>query len=359
MSQLTKVSIGIKESYFGYRVSFNTDGSIAIIGAPGENHFTGAVYIYSNVNGVWTQIARLASGEPNSYFGVSASLSADGTVALIGAYNENSGTGAAYIYQLISGTWTQIARLADGGVGSYFGYSSSLSSDGKIVAIGAYGENHAKGAVHIYQNIEDTWTKTEHLVNKVTLTQFGFSVSLSADGKTLIVGAYRENNFTGAAYIYQNSAGTWTQTARLAGEIDDASFGYRVSLSADGSIAVIGVPAEIKNTGAVYVYQNIAGVWTQTAKLTNDVAGSYFGSSVALSLDSKTIAIGASAKDAYTGAAYIYRYTDNTWKQTYEKASDKTDGMLGFDVALNKDGTVTAIGATREDDCEGAVYILS
>jgi hypothetical protein len=152
---------------------------------------------------------------------------------------------------------------------------------------------------------------------------FGYSVALSADGQTACIGA--ENNNTaggtdaGAAYLFTQIGGVWTQQAKLTaadGAADDY-FGINVALSGDGQTACIGSSnsdtAGGEDAGSAYIFTQTAGVWTQQAKLTaaDGVAYDYFGQSVALSANGLIACIGAYMDDApggtNTGSAYIFK----------------------------------------------------
>jgi hypothetical protein len=350
---------GAANSQFGYSIALSSDGTIALIGASYENSFTGATYIYQNVSGTWTKIARVTSGVAYSYFGWSVSLSLDGTIALIGAYSEHSYTGAAYIYQNVAGTWTQIARVTSGVVNSYFGYSVALSSDGTIVLIGAITENSNTGAAYLYQNVAGTWTQIARVTSGVASSNFGFCVVINSDGTIALIGAYSENSNTGAAYIYQNVSGTWTKIARVTSGVANSRFGMSVSLSSDGTIALIGAFYENSYTGAAYIYQNVAGTWTQITRLVGSAAGSQFGYSVSLSSDGTIAAIGAYGENSYTGAAYIYQKVSGTWTQISRLINGVAGSYFGASTALNSAGSVAAIGATSALSGAGAVYIAT
>ena len=86
--------------YFGIAVSISSDGSRVIVGASYKNSNTGAAYIFSRSGTTWTQEAKLEASDKvtNDHFGWSASISSDGSRAIVGAYVKNSYTGAAYIY---------------------------------------------------------------------------------------------------------------------------------------------------------------------------------------------------------------------------------------------------------------------
>ncbi|HKM87349.1 MAG TPA: hypothetical protein VJX48_01975, partial [Xanthobacteraceae bacterium] len=95
----------------------------------------------------------------------------------------------------------------------------------------------------------------------------GYSVALSADGTTAIVGGPDDNADIGAAWVFTRSGGVWTQQGSklVAGDAAGTSveFGYSVALSADGNTAIIGGPADNGSIGAAWVFTRSGGVWTQ------------------------------------------------------------------------------------------------
>ena len=155
-----------------------------------------------------------------------------------------------------------------------------------------------------------------------TSDDFGCSVSVSGDGNTMLIGACGKtlgaNEYQGAAYVFVHSGTAWSQQARLTasdGAYNDA-FGYSVSLSSDGNTALVGAPGKTIGTnleqGGAYVFTRSGTVWTQQTGLTasNGATGDSFGDSVSLSSDGNTFLIGAYQKTIGTnfeqGAAYVF-----------------------------------------------------
>ena len=142
----------------GKSISLSADGSVIAIGASsndGKGTSSGHVRIYKNNNGSWQQIGNDIDGEAKSdYLGQAISLSADGSVIALGAqYNDGNGSfsGHVRIYKNNNGSWQQIGSDIDGEAArDYFGRAVSLSSDGSVVAIGAYandGNGNISGTV--------------------------------------------------------------------------------------------------------------------------------------------------------------------------------------------------------------------
>jgi MYXO-CTERM domain-containing protein len=152
--------------------------------------------------------------------------------------------------------------------------------------------------------------------------QFGYSVSLSADGSRALIGAAggdtTRGSDTGSAYVFVRSGSTWSQEAKL--EASDGAwgdgFGYSVSLSVDGSRALIGAhyDATTRGTdaGSAYVFVRSGSTWSQEAKLEASDGEDYdqFGTSVSLSADGSRALVGADFHDTTrgrnAGSAYVF-----------------------------------------------------
>jgi hypothetical protein len=229
-----------------------------------------------------TQLAELiaSDGASDDQFGTAVALSADGNTALVGAI-AHSGAGSAYIFTLSAGTWSQTGELipSDGAAGDQFGFSVALSSDGTTALVGARAHtvsaNVGQGAAYVFTLSGETWTQTLELTaaDGVAGDMFGGSVALSGTGTTALVGAYLHaiagNVAQGSAYAFTLSAGSWSQTQELTASDGAASahFGYSVALSDDGSTAAVGAPSTIAD-GTAYEFTVSAGSWPQAQEMT-------------------------------------------------------------------------------------------
>ena len=181
------------------------------------------IFVYPKNDIIGTEIAQQIGSDidgeaDEDWFGYSVSLSADGKVLAIGArYNDgnSSDLGHVRVYENSNGIWTQIGADIDGeAVNDQSGFSVSLSADGKVVAIGARsndGNGSDSGHVRVYENSNGTWTQVGTDIDaEASLDQSGFSVSLSADGKVVAIGA-RYNNGNGSdsghVRVYENNDG--------------------------------------------------------------------------------------------------------------------------------------------------------
>ena len=144
------------------------------------------------------------------YSGLSVSLSADGTTVAIGAYgnfDNGDASGHVRVYTVVGSEWQQIGQDIDGEAAfDSSGTSVSLSADGTTVAIGALlndGNGNDSGHVRIY-HLDDSgssssWVQVGNDIDGVAVGDLsGWSVSLSADGKFVAVGS-RDNDDNGAS----------------------------------------------------------------------------------------------------------------------------------------------------------------
>jgi uncharacterized protein (TIGR03437 family) len=242
----------------GTSVALSSDGNTAIVGGPLDNTGAGAAWVYTRSGGVWTQQGGKlvgSDGYGSSEQGASVALSSDGTTAIVGGPNPttqevpsaNSGTGAAWVYTRSGGVWAQQGGklVGTGAVGPYEseGYSVALSSDGNTALVGGPNENRGAGAVWMYTRSGGVWTQHgSKLVGTGAAGPYeseGSSVALSSDGNTALVGGPSENNETGAAWVFVNSR-TAPVTRTITGVVNGASFTAGGAVSPGSWVAIFG-----------------------------------------------------------------------------------------------------------------------
>jgi hypothetical protein len=247
--------------HFGNSVALSADGDTALIGGNGDNGFVGAAWAFTRSGGVWTQqgpklTANDETGGGN--FGYSVALSADGDTALIGGPVDNSDVGAAWAFTRSGGAWTQQGPklTANDKIGAgNFGNSVALSADGNTAVIGGPVDNGGAGAAWAFTRFGGVWIQQGTKLTGSGETgagRFGWSVALSADGNTAVIGGNGDNGFVGAAWAFTRSGGVWTQQGpKLTAndETGNGQFGYSVALSADGNTALIGGLFDNGNVG--------------------------------------------------------------------------------------------------------------
>ena len=280
----------------GHSVSLSSDGLLVAIGAiyniGNGASGTGQVRIYENQDGTWIQIGQDIDGEAEGdNFGMSVSMNFNGSIVAIGApYNDGNGSDAGHvrIYENQDGTWIQVGEDIDGEASAdYSGWSSCLSSNGSVVAIGGFynnGNGNNSGHVRIYENQNGNWIQIgQDIDGEATFDASGYSVSLSSDGLVVAIGAIKNDgngNESGHVRIYENQNGTWIQTVTdIDGETTLDESGYSVSLNSDGSVVAIGSPYNNgSGTGAGHVrVYGLPGAQIVTNDVTNITTTSAIG----------------------------------------------------------------------------------
>ncbi len=314
----------------GYSVSLSPDGSTVAIGATRNDEngdASGHVRIYENINNVWMQIGDDIDGEAAfDGLGNSVSLSLDGSIIAIsspGSSVNGDGSGQVRVYKNINNVWTQVGGDINGEMADDFsGWSVSLSIDGSIVAISAplnNGNGVRSGHVRVFKNINSVWTQVgTDIDGEAEQDRSGYSLSLSADGSIVAIGANRNDGFgpnSGHVRVYKNIDNVWIQAGGdIEGEADGDRSGESVSLSADGSIVAIGSlrndGSNGLNSGHVRVYQNINNVWIQAGTdIDGEASGDGSGEHISLSADGSIVAISASSNSgnaAFSGQVRVY-----------------------------------------------------
>ena len=245
----------------GESLSISDDGLTVAIGRVGQTGDRGStrVYRYDASSQTWLQLGASLNGENfGDKSGWSVSLSSDGNTLAIGAiYNDGNGDRSGhtrvYRYDTSASSWVKLGTDIDGdGPAKLAGYSVSLTDDGSTVAIGAIwaddgGGNSGQTRVYSFNTSSFRWEQVGNDIDGEALNDnSGNSVSISGDGNTLVIGAYKNNDGQWDAghariYEYDASSATWIQLgADIDGEIQYGYSGYSVSISADGSTVAVG-----------------------------------------------------------------------------------------------------------------------
>jgi hypothetical protein len=308
-----------------------------------------------------------AAGSANQ--GRSVSLSADGNTAIVGGDSDSSlfGVGAAWVFVRTGGEWHQRgSKLVGTGYsgGAHQGRSVSLSAHGNTAIVGGPVDDGSTGAAWVFAKTNDVWTQQgAKLVGSGarSWTYMGTSVSLSADGNTAIVGGDGDSGNVGAAWVFTRQNDVWSQQGPKlvgTGAVGDAYQGVSVSVSGDGSTAIVGGKGDSGFAGAAWVFIRKDGQWSQQGpKLVGSgaVGKAYQGCSVSLSAKGDTALVGGaldslSGSNA-TGAAWVFVRTDGVWKQEGGKlvgTGGATGSMQGFSVSLSSDGKTAVVGGVSD-----------
>jgi uncharacterized protein (TIGR03437 family) len=312
--------------------------------------------VWTRSGGVWTQQGGKLVGAGvvggGAAQGFSVALSADGNTAIVGGPWDNpfvtpsytyASVGAAWVWTRSAGVWTQQgSKLADaGGRGAQQGYSVALSGDGSTAIVGGPGAN----AVWVYTRSAGVWTQQRELAGADAnpYAGQGASVALSADGNTVVVGGYSNSNSNNAvaAWVFTRSGGVWTQQGSM--PVRSGA----VALSVDGNTAIVG------GSAGASVYTRSGSVWAQQGSIPVGTGA------VALSADGNTAIVG----DDGVSGGYLYgvggarEWTRSAGVWTHQDGELVGAGAVGNEVlegssvALSGDGSTVIMGGP-DDNCD-------
>ncbi len=342
--------------WFGHAV--DVSGDTLVVGAYQEDgpadvaDDTGAVYVFTEVGGAWTQEAylRASNADAQDRFGSAVAISGD--VLVVGAFSEDGGSagvngdessnsadtsGAVYVFRRAGTAWTQEAYLKASNPDDFDQFGVAVDVDGDTIVVGAIAESSdapgvngdqnnddapAAGAAYVFTFDGTAWSQEAYLKasNPGQTDYFGLSVAISGD--TIVVGAFWEDggstgvdgpqndagNNTGAAYVFERQGTTWAQDAYLKASNTGNGDEFGTDVAIDGDTIVVGALREASDAtgvdgdgadnsdggaGAAYVFERGVGGWSQAAYLkgwNTPRALDWFGQTVAVSGDRVVVA---------------------------------------------------------------------
>jgi len=352
-----------KDPQFGRSVSISGDGNTTIVSGDGSGQGIGAAWIFARSSDSWRQDFKLdpPDGYRNGGFGHSVAISEDGNTIIVGASSQSVEVwkNSAYIFIRNHNIWTQQAKIPHpkpSDHAMYFGWSVSISGDGNTVIVGAPSAYNGGGAgsAYIFTRSGNSWSQQRRIQasDAQPLDRFGNSVSISGDGKTVIVGAspVHVGGTAGSAYIFTRSGDSWSQQRKI--QASDTQpldkFGNSVSISGDGNTVIVSRGFNRDHPSgplAAYIFTRSDDSWLERAKLqdTSMNVQSGFGSSVSISSDGNTAIVGApgdTIASGRVGATYIYTRSDDSWPQRAKIGPSDTGGLeqFGQSVSISGDG---------------------
>ena len=300
-------------SRFG--ISVGIDGDYAIVGAERHNGQVGAAYVfYRDPASGWTEQAKLEPSDPSGadFFGTSVAIS--GATAVVGSVLHNGQAGAAYVFERTGASWTEQVKLtaSDGTADDRFGDGVAIRGDDIIVTAPNAGVPFdIKGGAYVFVRDGATWTEQARLIPSDSLG----GTSAAIDGDVVVLGLASEGSFpvanSGAAYVFNRVGTAWTEQTKLKASDARASGDFGFSLSLRGETLLVGAfdnNGAGDGSGAAYVFENGPGGWTETLRITASDGNAGFDFGAAVSLDNGRALIGDPAHSVTApraGAAYL------------------------------------------------------
>ena len=312
------------------------DGDTLVVAYP--NPLIDAVYVFERQVGAWSQTTELNGTPGERNFGTDVDV--DGSTIVVGA-TPGLIVPSVYVFVGGGGAWNEQASFsaADTVVGDGFG--SSVSIDGDRLAAGASGSG-ANGAAYVFERTGTSWSESVRLPGASPAEGFGQSVALDAD--TLLVGAPAADAFAtdaGAARVFVRSGTAWLPQAELLPSVAGTQrFGSQVALAGD-TAAVVASGTE----GAVYLFERSGTTWTESFRIggLTTFQASPGAASVTIDLDAERLVIG---ELIVSGRPLVVRRIAGEWGVERELAGCAPTVSLGRAVAV--DGANVFVGEEDE-----------
>jgi hypothetical protein len=271
-TQTLRPSDGAVQDEFGWSVAMT--GDLLVIGAKAndeQGNNAGAVYVFRHDGRRWVEEQKLAMSNPDPWDSLGWSVAIDGDVIVAGAIEDDDAAtdaGAIYVYRWNGEQWVEEQKLtaSDGGAGDWLGWSVAVAGD--MIIGGAIQHDQPAsnaGAAYVYRWDGAQWTEEDKLTPEDADGDDWMGWSIAIDGARVLIGAVASGpEFEGAAYMFRNDGGGWSQELKfVASDLPsvgcnfDANFGSAVGI--DGSVVVIGAfmgeSGPACDSGAAYYYE--------------------------------------------------------------------------------------------------------
>ena len=273
-----------KDMRFGW--SCDVDGGWAVIGAPGHTETLfeeGAVYVYRKDAGAWVFAQQLVAPDAmmQSFFGQAVSL--DGDSLAVGAPAHNGSAGATYLFRRDgAGVWGFEQKLEVAGAPAGYALGTAVDLSGDELLAGAPDNWTGSGIVRRYTRSGSTWSDGGTFAPADGAATDRFGATISRDEGRVLVGAYLDSSSgvdSGSAYVFEWDGSAWVEAVELVPGDPEAGawFGNEVLLV--GNRAFVGAPwmdtGGFFSAGAAYCFELSGGTWSQTQKLVPATPGQY------------------------------------------------------------------------------------
>jgi hypothetical protein len=351
-------------SSFGTDVSLSSTGATVLEGDPtGDGTVTasGAASVYTYNGSTLSPPTGLTRPSNSISFGTSVAISENGSTAVVG--DPGTGSGTATVYTSTGSGWSLGTALEVPSTAFAFGTSVAISASGNEILVGDPVGGNGTGSVTEFTRGSGTWSKGNALLTPANTYSFGTTVALSANGNAALVADLGAPG-GGSVIPYTLANGSFSEGNPIPIPAHAAAFGTALALSQTGSVALVGDPTGgSSGTGAATVFTESAGAWSQNASLTPVGAPAQFGASVALSASGLTALVGdpgALIPGTVTpiGTATLYDFS-GSWSAGTPFAVTPNAVGFGTAVALSADGTTAAVGDPNGGLSGGNVTVFS
>lgn len=349
---LAAVATPVAGQAFGSAVSIGAEN--IFVGEPDYPNRSGVVYVFAkNASGEWAATQRIEPSDAVADNNFGAAVANSGGVLMVGAPQAADGMGAVYLFSESSGAWSESGRLSieNGSAADTLG--AAIAIDGDWAMVSTLAQNGARGAVYAFRRSGDSWTQHSRITPTDLAAGHQFGGAIVVDGDNMLVSAIAANENAGAVYHFSYDAGQdqWMGQGAFEAPLLAPGTALGAAMALQGETALIGAPGFLNAIGHVQVFQLTDNGFEFTALLSpfETVGGSAFGSSIAF--DGQTAWIGAPGDGAGEGRSYVFRRNaEGTEWAGAEKVGtgDASRGQFAASVGMNGDVAIgMALGSDR------------
>ena len=355
---------------FGYGVEISADGTYLVVGSPYSTNSAGlanggCIHVFKKSGSTWTNVGGALEAPSNKYStGHGVSISDDGLRVCAGC----EGSQSAYVWDYSGGTWTRTTLATS--QGTQYGWAISMSGDGKKIVVGEPGYSGYSGAIKSYTTSTSpgtaaSWASANQINNHAGGTaRYGSAVKISKDGNTLAVGAYQGNK----VYTYKWNSSSWGAYGydTFSGS---NSFGWSMDINSDGTVLVVGT-SDFYGSGTAYIYEGDGtyGGWGSGTAISPNPAANMFGRACAINGDGTSVIVGGSGNwGAYAPAGGVvhFKKESGSWvqKEIFTASDATSTGNFGMasnrvDIMAIASDGTLAVGHPTNSPA-GAVYVFN
>lgn len=305
----------------------------------------GSVKIFEYDGSTWIQKGLDIDGASSEFAGSSVALNSDGSRVVLGSPSDQpTDSGDVSVYEFDGSAWQQLGSDIPGSAAEdRAGSSVKMNANGDIIVIGSPTNDDSgnnAGQVRVFEYDGSTWnTKGLYLNGQAPDDRFGSAVCMSSDGGIIAVGAYNHDETVGGnqgtVQVFEWSGSAWVQKGLdlngLTSPVDSTSHGYSISLSDSGTRLAVGAPfyGSVEN-GYVKIYEFYGNAWVSLGQEIHPVSDVRLGIDVALSGDGMRLTVGTLQQNEVV---------------TYENANAYSPCLNGASCSETSDGVTPTLDA--------------
>ena len=305
--------------------------------------------------GALAQTTAFGTGTTALQSGFGGAVGIAGSDILVGEPNNSMRSGLVYVYRKGQGGWVERAKIAASDAFNGDGFGASLAIDGSSMIVGAMRQNDGKGAAYVFTRGQNgAWTQSGRIVAEDVAQGDAFGTSVAIGGEYAFVSAPGQADQSGAVYAFRRQGSAWTQVGKLTGNATrQALFG--LALATDGQQLFVGMPGFNERTGQVIVLRNENGTWTEAAKLSPSgvTRNDRFG--VSLVLRGSELLVGSTGANA-VGTVIAFRRDGAEWREAGRLTAFDGGRTDSFGSAVAATPDAIWVGAPRARGSRGSIY---